>query len=129
MAPLSLIILCTIIWTQSSKVHRHRCMYRLGVRYNMLGVVSYCMTQFMLPKEEDCNMCVLLVQTVVRCIPVDPATTKQEQVVPAAVVAIPKVVVLVQTVVRRIPVDRVNTQPEHRAVAAEVVIPKVVVLV
>ena len=64
----------------------------------------------------------------VRRILVDPATTKQGQVVPAAV-AIPKVVILVHTVVRRIPVDRVNTQPEHRAVAAEVVIPKVVVLV
>jgi hypothetical protein len=87
------------------------------------------MTQFMLPKEEDCYMSVLFVQTVVRRIPVDRVTTQLEHRAVAVEVAIPKVVVLVHTVVRRIPVDRVNTQPEHRAVAAEVVIPKVVVLV
>ena len=65
----------------------------------------------------------------VRRIPVDPATTKQEQRVPAAVVAIPKVVVLVQTVVRRIPVDPATTKQEQHVPAAVVAIPKVVVLV
>ena len=60
-------------------------MYRSRVKYNMLGVVSYSRTHFMLLKEEDCYIYVLLVQTVVRRIPVDPVNTKQEQYVVAVV--------------------------------------------
>ena len=51
----------------------------------MLGVVSYSRTHFMLLKAEDCYIYVLLVQTVVRRIPVDPVNTKQEQYVVAVV--------------------------------------------
>ena len=68
---------------------------------------------------------VLLVQTVVRRILVDLATTKQGQVVPVRPRAIPKVVLLVQTVVRRIPVDWATTKQENHVPGA-VAIPKVV---
>ena len=69
---------------------------------------------------------VLLVQTVVRRIPVDLATTKQGQVVPVRPRAIPKVVLLVQTVVRRISVDWATTKQENHVPVRPRAIPKVV---